>query len=301
MISGYAQHGAGEKALSLYDRMKEQGMKPDWITSIAVLKACNHAGFVDLGFNYIHSMVRDYGVELKPDHYACMVDLLGRAGRLADAVELIKKMPFKPHAALFGTLLGACRMHKNIDIAEFAANSLLELDPTCAMAYVQLANVYAAMNKWDHVARVRQAMKTSKIVKSPGYSWIEIKSLVHEFRSSDRVHPELASIHKKLNELEKKMKVAGYMPELEFALHDVEEEQKERLLLWHSEKLAIAYGLLKLPPQSPVRIFKNLRTCGDCHSATKYVSALEKREIIIRDTSRFHHFKDGFCSCGDYW
>jgi pentatricopeptide repeat protein len=301
MISGYAQHGEGKKALGLFDEMIEKGMKPDWITFVAVLMACNHAGFTDLGVKYFHSMAKDYGLVAKPDHYTCMVDLLGRAGKLVEAVDLIEKMPFKPHAAVFGTLLGACRIHKNTEMAEFASQKLLNLDPASATGYVQLANVYAATKRWDHVARVRKSMKSCKVVKTPGYSWIEVKSMAHQFRSGDKFHPELASIHGKLKELEKKMKLAGYVPDLEFALHDVGEEQKEQLLLWHSEKLAIAYGLIKLPPGTPIRVFKNLRVCGDCHRAIKYISQIERREIIVRDTTRFHHFKDGHCSCADYW
>ncbi|XVE57584.1 hypothetical protein DITRI_Ditri04bG0101800 [Diplodiscus trichospermus] len=301
MISGYAQYGAGEKALYLFEEMRGKGIRPDWITFVAVILACNHAGLVDTGVKYFDSMVKDYGVEARPDHYTCMVDLLGRAGKLIEAVDLIKRMPFKPHCAVFGTLLGACRIHKNLEMAEFAAENLLNLDPKSAAGYVQLANVYAAMNKWDHVARIRQSMKDNKVVKTPGYSWIEIMSIVHEFRSGDRLHPELASIHEKLNELEKKMKLAGYVPDLEYALHDVGEEQKEQLLLRHSEKLAIALGLIKVTYRTPIRVFKNLRVCGDCHRAIKYISAIERREIIVRDTVRFHHFKDGCCSCGDYW
>ncbi|KAK3224991.1 hypothetical protein Dsin_004853 [Dipteronia sinensis] len=301
MISGYAQHGAGEKALHLFDEMRVEGMMPDWITFVAVLLACNHAGLVDLGIRYFDSMVKKYGIEAKPDHYTCMVDLLSRAGKLVEAVDLIKKMPFKPHSAIFGTLLGACRIHKNLELAEFAATNLLNLDPTSAAGYVQLANVYAAMNKWDHVARVRRSMKENKVIKTPGYSWIEVGTIVHLFRSGDRLHPELIAIHEKLKELEQKMKLAGYMPDLEFALHDVGQEVKEQLLLCHSEKLAIAFGLLSVPSGTPIRVFKNLRVCGDCHRATKYISAIEGREIIVRDSTRFHHFKDGVCSCGDYW
>ncbi|KAJ0769317.1 putative DYW domain-containing protein [Helianthus annuus] len=123
---------------------------------------------------------------------------------------------------------------------------------------------------------------------------------VHEFRSGDRIHPELVLIDEKLNKLETKMKVAGYIPVLEFALHDVDDHQKEKLL-WHSEKLAIAYGLIKMPRGVSIRVFKNLRVCGGCHEATKFISAIEKREIIVGDNSRFHHFKEGKCSCGDYW
>ncbi|KAB1205059.1 hypothetical protein CJ030_MR7G016703 [Morella rubra] len=182
------------------------------------------------------------------------------------------------------------RIHKNLELAEYAARSL-----------VQLAYVYTSMNRWDYVAIIRWLMRENNVVKTPGYRWIEVENLVHEFRSGDRVHPELAFIHEKLEKLEKKMKFAGYSPDLEFALHDVREEQKEQLLLWHSEKLAIAFGLMKVPPGTLIRVFKNLRVCGDCHLATKYISAIERREIIVRDTTRFYHFKVGICSCGDYW
>ncbi|KAM6557304.1 hypothetical protein CsatB_004323 [Cannabis sativa] len=301
MITGYAQHGAGHEALNLFNEMKREGAKPDWITFVAVLSACNHSGLVDIGMQYFDTMIRDYGVELKPEHYTCMVDLLGRAGRLIEAVDLIKKMPFKPHLAIFGTLLGACRIHKNLELAEYAAKNLLSLDPSSAAGYVQLANVYAVTKRWDCVSKVWRSMKENNVVKTPGYSWIEVKGEIHEFRSGDRVHPELACIHEKLVELDKKMRLAGYVPDLEFALHDVGKKQKEQLLLWHSEKLAIAFGLLRLPEGIPIRVFKNLRVCGDCHRATMFISALEKREIIVRDTTRFHHFKNGVCSCSGYW
>ncbi|XP_073052148.1 pentatricopeptide repeat-containing protein At4g16835, mitochondrial [Primulina eburnea] len=301
MISGYAQHGVSGKALCLFDEMRNTGIKPDWITFVGILSACNHAGLVEVGIRYFEKMQKDYKIAVRPDHYTSMIDLLGRAGRLTEAVDLIKKMPFEPHSAIFGTLLGACRIHKNSEIAEFAANNLLSLDPGNPAAYVQLANVYAAKKNWESVSKVRRWMKENKVIKTPGYSWIEVKSVVHEFRSGDRLHPELERIHEKLTELEKKMKLAGYVPDLESALHDVGEEQKEQLLLWHSEKLAIAFGLIQLPLGTPIQVFKNLRVCGDCHEATKFISAIEGREITVRDTTRFHHFLDGKCSCHDYW
>ncbi|XP_010695234.2 pentatricopeptide repeat-containing protein At4g16835, mitochondrial [Beta vulgaris subsp. vulgaris] len=301
MISGYATHGSSQRALALFDNMMSKKIKPDWITFVAVLSACNHVGLVDLGMHYFDSMQKYYGVEARPEHYSCMVDLLGRAGKLKEATELIKKMPFKPHAAIFGSLLGASRIHRNIELAEFAANNLLRIDPTNAGAYVQLANVYAVTKRWDNVSRVWQSMKNNNVVKMPGYSWIEVKNVVHEFRSSDTVHPELPAIHEKLSELKRKMKLAGYVPDLGYELHNIDEEHKQKLLLWHGEKLAVAYGLIKLPRGVPIRVFKNLRVCGDCHRALKFISAIEGREIIVRDNTRFHHFKDGSCSCGDYW
>ncbi|KAI3831532.1 hypothetical protein MKW92_046091 [Papaver armeniacum] len=301
MISGYAQHGHGERAIQFFDEIHNQGVRPDWITFVALLSACNHAGLVDLGIKHFESMKRDYGIDAIPDHYTCMVDLLGRAGFLQKAVDLISGMPYKPHPAIFGTLLGACRIHKNLELAEFAAQKLLDLDPNSAAGYVQLANVYADMKRWDQVARVRQLMKKHKVVKTPGYSWIEVKNVVHEFRSGDRFHPDLELIHVKLYELEKKMKLAGFVPNLEFVLHDVGMEQKEMILLRHSEKLAVAFGLITTAKRAEIRVFKNIRICGDCHNAIKYISVIEEREIFVRDTVRFHHFRNGTCSCGDYW
>ncbi|XP_047337690.1 pentatricopeptide repeat-containing protein At4g16835, mitochondrial [Impatiens glandulifera] len=301
MISGYAHHGFGQKALELFDEMRILRVRPDWITLIGVLSACNHSGLIERGINYFDNMGRDYGIEVRPDHYTCMVDLLGRAGKLDEAVDLIKRMPFKPHNAIFGTLLGACRVHKNARLAEFAARGLIELEPRSGAGYVQLANVYASTKRWDRVVGVRQMMKDNGVVKTAGFSWVEVKNVVHEFRSGDFVHSEMGLIREKLKELGDGIRLAGYIANLEWDLHDVGDEEKGELLMMHSERLAIAFGLMKLGDGIPIRVFKNLRVCGDCHEATKFISIIEKREIIVRDTSRFHHFKNGICSCGDYW
>jgi len=141
MISGYASHGAAERALALFDEMRNERIKPDWITFVGVLSACNHAGLVDLGMDYFDSMPKAYGVEAKPEHYSCMVDLLGRAGKLKEATNLIESMPYRPHAAILGSLLGAARIHKNVEVAEFAAKNFLSIDPSNVAACVQLANV----------------------------------------------------------------------------------------------------------------------------------------------------------------
>nr|UPT48753.1 pentatricopeptide repeat protein AaPPR737 [Agave angustifolia] len=174
IISGYAQHGLGERAIQLFNEMKQGGVEPNEITFVALLSACNHAGLTELGKNYFESMEKVYGMTPQLDHYSCMVDLLCRAGSLDNAMELIQTMPFEPHPSVFGTLLGACRVHKNLEFAEFAAAKLIELDPKSAGAYVQLANIYASMSMWDDVARVRKWMKENEAVKTPGYSWIEV-------------------------------------------------------------------------------------------------------------------------------
>jgi pentatricopeptide repeat protein len=301
MISGYAQHGDGGKAIKLFEKLKDEGLIPNSITFVAVLTACIHTGLCDFGTQCFQTMQEVYKIEPRVDHYSCMVDLLCRAGLLERAVNMIRSMPFVPHPSAYGTLLAACRVYKNLEFAEFAARKLIEQDPQSAGAYVQLANIYAVANRWTDVSRVRRWMKDNAVVKTPGYSWIEIKGLRHQFRSNDRFHPQLHLIHEKLEQLEALMKAMGYIPDLDFVLHDVEESLKAQMLMRHSEKLAIAFGLISTPPGTTLRIFKNLRVCGDCHNAAKLISKIENREIILRDTTRFHHFRVGHCSCRDYW
>eukprot|EP01018_Ginkgo_biloba_P023526 Gb_26260 [translate_table: standard] len=301
MIAGYGIHGHGEDALALFKQMQEADLKPDKITFVAVLSACSHAGLVTEGWQYFNSMSQDYHITPCVEHYACMVDLLGRSGHLDEAQNFIKNMPVEPNAGVWGALLGACRVHLNIELGESVAERLLELEPRNAGNYVLLSNIYAAAGRWDDVAKVRTMMKDRGLKKMPGCSWIDVKNRVHTFVVGDTSHPQSEEIYKMLETLKGKMEAAGYVPDTNFVLHDVEEEEKEYILCGHSEKLAIAFGLINTSPGTPIRITKNLRVCGDCHSATKFISKIVGREIIVRDTNRFHHFKGGLCSCGDYW
>jgi hypothetical protein len=230
-----------------------------------------------------------------------MVDLLGRAGHLDEAQDFIQTMPIEPGARVWGALLGACRIYCNIDIAENVVKRLFELEPENPGCYIILSNIYAAAGKWDDVAKVRTMMKHRKLKKTPGYSLIEVNNRVHSFLVGDRSHPQSDEIYATLETLNRQMKAAGYMPNTNFVLHDVEEEVKEQMLYCHSEKLAIAFGLINTTPGTRIHISKNLRVCGDCHTATKFISKIVMREMTMRDINRFHHFKDGSCSCGDYW
>eukprot|EP01018_Ginkgo_biloba_P029684 Gb_04091 [translate_table: standard] len=301
MIGGYAQHGCGKEALTLFEQMQRENMKPNHITFVGILSACSHVGLVDEGHYYFKSMSQTHGIMPGMEHYACMVDLLGRAGLLAEAENFIKEMPIEPGALLWRILLGACRTYGNVELGKHAAECILALEPEDAAAYVLLSNIYAAAGRWDDVANVRKMMKENRVKKEPGCSWIELKGRLHKFVVRDKSHPQTKKIYKKLEELTEQMKEAGYVPDTNFVLHDVEEEQKEQLLCHHSEKLAIALGLISTSPETPIRIFKNLRVCGDCHIATKFISKIVGREIIVRDSIRFHRFKDGLCSCADYW
>eukprot|EP01018_Ginkgo_biloba_P025844 Gb_04234 [translate_table: standard] len=301
MMAGYAQNGLGKAAIQLFEQMLRVDIKPTHITFIAVLSACSHAGLLEEGQRYFDSMHRDHCITPNAEHYACMIDLLGRAGLLDEAENLMNRAPFEPNACMWGALLGACRIHANLELGKRAAECLFELEPQSSGPYVLLSNIYAAAGRWADVAKVRKLMRERGVKKEPGCSWIEVKNIMHDFVVDDRSHPQTELIYTTLERLTEQIKEIGYVPDTSFVLHDVDKEHKEHILSYHSEKLAIAFGLLSTPHGTPLRIVKNLRVCGDCHTATKFISKIVEREIIIRDVIRFHHFKNGLCSCGNYW
>ncbi|GFP93038.1 pentatricopeptide repeat-containing protein at2g27610 [Phtheirospermum japonicum] len=302
LIVGYAKNGEGIKSLRFYDEMIASNVNPDFITFIGLLFACSHAGLTERGRYYFKSMVNDYNINPGPDHYACMIDLLGRSGKLNEAEELLGKMTVKPDSAVWKSLLSACRTHgNNIDLAKRAATALIELEPQDPVPYVMLSNIYSVNKKWDEAASVRKLMRSRGVGKEPGRSWMEMNGKVYSFVSEDRSHLETSAIFLKIEEMMILIKEAGYVPDMNFALHDINEEGKVYGLAYHSEKLAVAFGLIKLPIGAPVRVYKNIRVCGDCHSAMKFVSKVYGRHVILRDSNCFHHFREGVCSCGDYW
>ncbi|XP_062081782.1 pentatricopeptide repeat-containing protein At1g56690, mitochondrial-like [Humulus lupulus] len=302
IITGYAQHGLGEEALQIFNAMCSLGLEPNDITFIGVLSACSYTGKVEEGLEIFETMKSKYLVEPRTEHYACMVDLLGRAGQVNEAMNLIKKMPVEADAIVWGSLLGACKTHMKMDLAEVAAKKLLQLEPTSSGPYILLSHMYATKGRWSDVEELRSGMRARSVSKSPGCSWIEVDKKVHMFTGGDSMgHPEHLMILRMLDRLGVLLREAGYCPDGTFVMHDVDEEEKVHSLRYHSEKLAVAYGLLKVPETMPIRVMKNLRVCGDCHSAIKLIAKVTGREIIIRDANRFHHFKDGLCSCKDYW
>ncbi|XP_058722134.1 pentatricopeptide repeat-containing protein At1g11290, chloroplastic-like [Vicia villosa] len=301
MIDGYGTHGLGKPALDLFDDMqKEASIKPNNTTFLSVISACSHSGFVEEGLYYFKTMKEHYGIEPSMDHYGAMVDLLGRAGKLDDAWNFIHEMPIKPGITVLGAMLGACKIHKNVELGEKAADMLFELDPDEGGYYMLVANMYASASMWDKVAKVRTAMEKKGLHKTPGCSLVEWRNEVHTFYSGSTNHPQSKRIYAFLETLGNEIRAAGYVPDTN-SIHDVEEDVKEQLLSSHSERLAIAFGLLNTKAGTTIHIRKNLRVCGDCHEATKYISLVTGREIIVRDLQRFHHFKNGRCSCGDYW
>ncbi|KAL9276093.1 hypothetical protein ACSQ67_026362 [Phaseolus vulgaris] len=241
MISGFAMHGHGEAALKLFEEMEALRVVPNDITFIGALYACSHSRLLHEGRRLFHKMVHEFGVVPKVEHYGCMVDLLGRAGMLDEAKKLIENMPMRPNMVVFGSFLSACKLHKNLKLGEWIANSFCH---------------------WNTI-------KDEGIVKVASVSSIEVNGSLHEFIMGDRDHPDVEKIYEMIDEMREKLEDVGYTP-------------------------------VSLAPGVPIRIVKNLRICDDCHNATKLLSKIYGREIIVRDRNRFHHFQEGSCSCCDY-
>lgn len=302
IIDACGMHGRGRDAIDLFDQMETLGVVPDHITFLALLYACSHSRLVIEGKIFFQKMINEHMLKPWPEHYACIVDLLGRAGKLDEAYEFIRKMPTKPTAPVWCALLGACQVYSNYELGELAAEKLLKLEPENPGNQVIISNFFAAMGKWQDVKELRSKMKKRGLKKDPACSWIEVGSKVHAFVARDKCHEDSSKIYAKLDEITQYLeKEAGYVADTRFVLHNAGQEEKMKMLHGHSERLAIAFGLIHIPHGSTIRITKNLRVCGDCHVYTKLVSKVFGRYIIVRDTNRFHHFKDGFCSCGDFW
>lgn len=301
LISSYGVHGFGEKAIQIFEQMILNGISPSVVSFVSVLGACSHAGLVEKGKELFKSMVKIHGIQPSVEHYACMVDLLGRANRLDEAVKLIEEMRMEPGPKVWGALLGSCKIHCNVKLAERASSRLFELEPRNAGNYVLLADIYAGAKLWEEVKRVKKLLKARGLQKVPGRCWIEVQRKIYSFVSVDELNPQVEQLHALLLKLSMEMKELGYVPQTNIVLYDLDSDEKERILLGHSEKLAVAFGLINSNKGEVIRITKNLRLCEDCHSVTKFISKFTDREILVRDVNRFHHFRDGVCSCRDYW
>uniref|UniRef100_A0A9I9CNH1 DYW domain-containing protein n=1 Tax=Cucumis melo TaxID=3656 RepID=A0A9I9CNH1_CUCME len=301
MVNGLALHGLGREALAQFHLMQTTDLHPDEITFIGVLTACSHAGLVQEGKKLFYEIEALYGIRLKLEHYGCMVDLLCRAGLLAEAREFIRVMPLQPNGAIWGSMLGACRVYNNLELGEEAARCLLKLEPTNDGVYILLSNIYARRKMWNEVKKVRELMNEKGIQKTPGCSSVVIDNIAHSFLAGDCSHPETAEIFIMLRQVKEKLKLAGYVADTSEVLLNIDDNKKEESVSQHSEKLALCYGLLKSKIGGRIVILKNLRVCSDCHTLIKLVSKIYQRQITLRDRNRFHHFKDGSCSCRDYW
>ncbi|KFK26721.1 hypothetical protein AALP_AA8G284300 [Arabis alpina] len=298
MITGFATHGLATEAIRVFSEMEAENVSPDSITLLGLLTACSHCGLLEEGKEYFDLMSRRFSIQPKLEHYGAMVDLLGRAGRVKEAYELIESMPIEPDLVIWRSLLSSSRTYRNPELGEIAIQNLSKAK---SGDYVLLSNIYSSTKKWESAQKVRELMKKEGIRKAKGKSWVEFGGVIHRFKAGDTTHIETKAIYKLLEELIQRTKSQGFVPDTDLVLMDVSEEEKEENLNYHSEKLALAYGILKSSPGSEIRIQKNIRMCSDCHNWIKSVSKLLNRVIIMRDRIRFHRFEDGLCSCRDYW
>nr|GMD46421.1 pentatricopeptide repeat-containing protein At1g59720, chloroplastic/mitochondrial-like [Ipomoea batatas] len=300
MIYGLAINGLAEDALNAFSRMGETKVEPNHVTLVGVLMACAHSGLVSEGKKYWSSMIES-GIEPSLEHYGLMVDLFCRSNLIEDAYSFVESMPIPQNPAILRSLLVACKKKKILDRGEVTAKRLIELEPQNAENYVLLSSLYASVSDWERMREVRKQMKDKDIRTVPGCSSIEVDGFVHEFVMGDWSHPEAEELKGILSEISDRVRGSGHEPWISSVLHDTSDEEKEHALCEHSERLAIAYGLLKTEAPTVIRVVKNLRVCRDCHEVTKIISRLYNREIIVRDRVRFHKFIDGACSCRDFW
>lgn len=301
MIAGYGMHGCGHEAIAAFNEMRNSGIEPDEVSFVSILYACSHSGLLDEGWEFFNMMRNECRIEPNLEHHACIVDLLSRTGNLYKAYRFIEMMPIEPDATIWGALLCGCRIYHDVKLAEKVAEHVFELEPENTGYYVLLANIYAEAEKWEEVKKMRERIGRRGLRKNPGCSWIEIKGKVHIFVSGDSSHPLADKMKLLLKKMRARMKEEGHFPKMRYALIKADDMGKEMALCGHSEKLAMAFGILSLPPSKTVRVTKNLRVCGDCHEMAKFMSKMMKRDIILRDSNRFHHFKNGSCSCRGHW
>jgi pentatricopeptide repeat protein len=266
MIDGYSVNGLGDEALRLFELMKEC-MAPTSQTYLLVLNACANSEAIEEALLYFDAMSRDHGIEPGVEHYVGIIEVLGKSGHLNEALEFIEKLPFEPNAMVWESLLNLARMNGDIDLEDRAEELLVSLDPSKANP---------------------KKLPTPPPKRRLGINMLDGRNKLVEYRLPPKIEKKVVNEQR-------------YVPDTRYVLHDIDQEAKEQALLYHSERLAIAYGLISTPARTPLRIIKNLRICGDCHNAIKIMSRIVGRELIVRDNKRFHHFKDGKCSCGDYW
>ncbi|KAI5679874.1 hypothetical protein M9H77_01101 [Catharanthus roseus] len=301
LIVGFSLNGKSVEAVQIFQRMVSGGIKPTNITFTAVLNACSQGGLVDLGFEIFETMSIEYGIEPQIEHYGCLVDLLGRAGRVEEAYKFITNMKLPPDNVIWGSLLGACKNHKKFELGEKVAQILFESGEADSGTYILLSNMYSSWGKFEQAAELRKKLKELGVEKEPGCSSIEVANEIHEFLLGDIRHPQREEIYKTLKELTRILCLRGYCPDTESISPDIGDQEKRWALSIHSERLAICYGLISTKPQTTIRVVKNLRVCNDCHTFVKFVSEITGREIVLRDRNRFHHLRNGVCSCADFW
>lgn len=223
MMIAYGVHGYGKEAVELYNEMIRSGIRPDRVVFMAVLSACSHAGLVNEGLSYFNSMLSEYSITPDQDIYGCVVDLLGRAGKVEAAYELIKNMPVDPNDSVWGALVGSCKAHKLPNLGKLTAQIILDARPDMARTYLMLSNLYASEGNWREFARMRKLMKRLGGRKEPGCSWIELKNDIYSFVVGDKVGPQMERVYEVLSTMVVHMEAVAYVPDIDPCLHDPED------------------------------------------------------------------------------
>lgn len=303
LLAGHVLHRQGDEALAVWMKMESLGVQPDSVTCLFIISAYRYTSsdLIDCCRRFFSSMELRYRIKPTSEHYANLVGVLGHWGLLEEAEAIILKMPFVPKAAAWRALLDSCRIHQNAAIGKRVVKEILHMEPQDPSMFILKSNLYSASGRWHCSDNVREKMREKGFRKFPGQSWIIHQNRIHSFFARDTSHPQSKDIGSGLQILLLECLKAGYAPDTSFVLHEAEEHQKKDFLFYHSAKLAITFGLLMTKPGKPVRIFKNILLCGDCHTFFKNVSVVTKREIYVRDSSGFHCFSNGKCSCKDQW
>lgn len=301
MITGFANHGWSQQALQLFEDMLVAGVRPNQITFVGVLSACSYGGMVPEALSYFEMMQKDYKIKPVMDHFVCLIDMFVRLGRIEEAFDFIKQMDSEPNEVIWSLLIAGCRRQGNKELGFFAAEKLIQLKPKDPEIYLMLLDMFSSAERWEDVSRVKQAMEEEELSKTQDWSWISIKGKVYPFKPNDMLHPQSAEMYKLLDELLDKAKALGYESEERFELiEDDGEEKTFSSSVYHSEKLAIAFGLLNTLNVAPLIVIKSTTMSRDCHIFMKIISSLTTRNIIVRDSERLHKFVAGHCLCGDF-
>lgn len=301
LIGGYAYHGMGWMAIKMFDRMVKEGCAPNHVTFLAVLVGCAYSGMLGKGRYIFENMQKEYNVKPRAMHYECIVDLLGRKGLLQEALDLIQEAPCGPTRNMWAAFLRACRVHENEELGLYAAERLYCMDPRKLSNYVVLLNLYLRRGRMQDAKRVVDTLTEQGFELSVSYTWIEVKKKPYLFFTGDKSHPQSAYIYGKIDELMQEIEKAVPVGEIvKCVLPDVS-EQELAAHSNHSEKLAVAFGLIGTPEFAPLQLLQPHRICEHCHAFIEIVGSITRRDIVIRDASRFHHFSEGKCSCGGYW
>lgn len=299
MIMGYAIHGQGKTALEMFDEMKYNGLQPNESTFVSVLTACSVSGLVDEGWMHFNLMLQEYGMIPQIEHYGCMTDLLGREGDLREVLQFIESMPIDPTSRVWGSLLTASRNQNDIDIAEYAAERIFQLEHDNTGCYIVLSSMYADAGRWEDVERVRLLMKEKGLRRTEPISLVELHSTACSFANGDMSHSQSRTIHEVSDILSRKIEETDDTRNQSYPVPVA--TRTTTMPNKHSVRLAVVFGLISSEIGSPILVKKNVRICNHCHHALKLISRYSGRRIVVGDSKIYHEFSDGSCCCGDYW